>query len=351
MSSDNKYMPDTISLEHGSGGALSRDLVSDIIHPYFAGREYPELTDASLLSLAGKVMMTTDTYTVDPPFFPGGDIGMLSVFGTCNDLAVCGARPRFLSAGMVIEEGFSLTDLERVLESMRRASETAGVKVVTGDTKVVPRGKGGGVYINTCGIGEPAWEDVAHTPLGMNRIREGDRIIVSGPLGSHGIAVMAAREKLSVAASLRSDAGYLFPLCRALLDLGDGVRFMRDATRGGAAAILNEMADDTGIDIEAEETRFPVDDEVKTVASILGLEPLEIANEGVLIAVVAPDAVDRAIAAMRQHGIGAKAAEVGGFTGSAARDGGSRGRVILTTEFGGKRILGFPRGLLLPRIC
>ena len=343
MASDNKYMPDTISLEHGSGGALSRKLVSSVIHPYFAGREYPELTDASLLSLAGKVMMTTDTYTVDPPFFPGGDIGMLSVFGTCNDLAVCGARPRFLSAGMVIEEGFSLTDLKRVLESMRRASETAGVKVVTGDTKVVPRGKGGGVYINTCGVGEPAGD----CSVGTAQIQEGDRVLVSGPLGAHGIAVMAAREKLSVASSLRSDAGFLFPLCEALLQLGGELRFMRDATRGGAAAILNEMADDTGIDIEVEETRFPIEDEVKTVSSILGLEPLEIANEGVLIAVVASDAVEQAIVAMRQHGIGSKAAEVGGFTGRAARS----GRVILTTEFGGKRILGFPRGLLLPRIC
>lgn len=343
MTMEHNYAQEKITLEHGSGGALSRELVSSVIHPYFAGKEYPELTDASLLPLAGNILMTTDTYTVDPLFFPGGDIGMLSVFGTCNDLAVCGARPRFLSAGMVIEEGFLLSDLRRVLSSMRAAAETANVKVITGDTKVVPRGKGGGVYINTCGVGEPAGD----CPVGTAQIQEGDRVLVSGPLGAHGIAVMAAREKLSVASSLRSDAGFLFPLCEALLQLGDELRFMRDATRGGAASILNEMADDTGIDIEVEEERFPVDEEVKIVASILGLEPLEIANEGVLIAVVAPDAVERAIVAMRQHGIGAKAAEVGGFTCGGKRP----GRVVLTTEFGGKRLLGFPRGLLLPRIC
>ncbi|HUW42275.1 MAG TPA: hydrogenase expression/formation protein HypE [Rectinemataceae bacterium] len=330
-----------VTLEHGSGGALSRELVETLIYPRFGGEEYPELSDATRFSLSGPLCLTTDSYTVDPPFFPGSDLGRLAVFGTCNDLAVSGARPRFLSLGLIIEEGFPFSDLERILDSLRDAAREAGVAVLTGDTKVVPRGKGGGLYINTSGIGEAD----ARARLSAKAIRPGDAVIVSGPVGAHGIAVLAARERLSVGGGIRSDCAFLYPLCRPLLELGGELRFMRDATRGGLAAVLGEAALDSGLGLEVSESGVPVDDDVRTVAEILGLHPLEIANEGVFAAIVSRNVADRALASLRAVPLGARASIVGSVVEA------HPGVVALETAIGGRRVLGLPRGLLLPRIC
>ena len=331
-----------VQLEHGSGGALSRELVEELLYPRIKNPDYPALTDASALPMTGGgCYFTTDTYTVQPYIFPGGDIGRLAVYGTCNDLAVSGGRPKFLSVGMVLEEGLPLADLETIVDSIRAASEETRVRVVTGDTKVVPRGKGGGIYINTSGIGEPA----APHPLGIDRIRPGDKVIVSGPVGTHGIALLAARENLHPGVKLSSDAASLFPLCEKLYALGKDLRFMRDATRGGVAAVCNEIVSRREIGIDLEEESFPLLPEVRSLAQILGLNPLEVANEGVLIAVVSGEAGEEALALMRSLALGGHAACAGGITGE------NPGRVVLTTPVGGRRILGFPRGLLLPRIC
>ena len=339
MSSQRK--DEFITLEHGSGGILSRELVESVIYPKLKSKMYPALNDATPFSLDGKGLMTTDTYTVNPPFFPGGDIGKLAVYGSGNDIAVSGGRPRMFSMGMVIEEGFPLPDLEGILESISSALEETDTAVITGDTKVVPRGKGGQIYINTSCIGEL----IAHPPLDPGRIVPGDKIIVSGPVGSHGAAVLAARERMSAGSSLVSDAASLFPLCEALFPLKEKIRFIRDATRGGVAAVMNEIISGRAVGIHADEERFPVLDEVASFTQILGLNPLEIANEGVLIAVIAGDAAEDAVEKLHRFPLGSHAALVGEITEQ------NPGKVVLTTRIGGRRFLGYPRGLLLPRIC
>jgi len=299
------------------------------------------LNDASPFRLEGQGLLTTDTYVVDPPFFPGGDIGRLAVFGTCNDLAVCGATPLALSLGLVLEEGFRLEDLRRVLHSVRTAADEAGVRVITGDTKVVPAGKGGGIYLNTAGVGraDPGLS------LSPSRMREGDRVLVSAPVGAHGLAVLAARESLQVGASLASDCANLHPLCARLAALGPALRCMRDATRGGVAAVVNELASGSGLGLALVEEDFPVDGTVAAAAGLLGLNPLEIANEGVLVAVVDSEAEGRALEILRAHPLGRQARCVGSVAV------GHPGRVVLETSIGGRRFLDMPRGLLLPRIC
>ena len=331
-----------ISLEHGSGGALSRQLTEELIYPILSNEAYRELADATAFEIAGRTFITTDTYVVDPIFFPGGDIGTLGVFGTCNDLAVCGARPRYLTIGLVLEEGFPTADLRRVLESIRAAADQVGVRVISGDTKVVPAGKGGGIFLNTTGVGEAMGDHI----LSVNNIREGDSVLVSGPVGSHGLAILASREGLKVGANLRSDCAPLFPLCRALYALGGSLRFMRDATRGGVAAVLNEsVAGNSDCGMEIQETAFPISGTVEAASDLLGLNPLEIANEGVMIAIVAPEATAQALSLLHSFQIGRQAGQIGLVS---ARH---PGRVILETAVGGKRILDLPRGLLLPRIC
>ena len=330
-----------ITLEHGSGGALSNELVEKHIYPRFAGDAYPELADATRLAVSGELCMTTDSYTVDPLRFPGSDIGRLAVFGTCNDLAVAGARPKYLSVGLILEEGLAIAELDAVLDSIRHAAAEAHVSIVTGDTKVVPRGKGGGIYINTAGIGER----VAHTALSPTAIRPGDAMIVSGPVGAHGIAVMAAREGLTVGSRIESDCAFLYPACEALIDLGGELRFMRDATRGGVAAVVGETASAAGLGVDLDEEAFPIDGPVRTVSEILGLYPLEIANEGVFIAVVSGGARERALEILHATREAARAAVVGTTNSE------HPGKVILHTEIGGERLLAMPRGLLLPRIC
>jgi hydrogenase expression/formation protein HypE len=330
-----------VRLEHGSGGALSRELVERVITPYFRGPARESLDDAAPFELAGPGRITTDTYVVDPPFFAGGNIGRLAVIGTCNDLAVSGARPAVLTLALVLEEGLPMASLHEALAGAAGAAAEAGVSIVSGDTKVVPAGRGGGIFVNTTGVGP-----LEFAPgIDLRRVAPGDVVIVSGPVGAHGIAVLAAREKLEVGTDIRTDCAPLYPLCASLFALGDELRFLRDATRGGLAAVLNEIARDGGLELHVREAAVPVDRGVAVVAELLGLDPLEIANEGVLVAVVAARAAERALAALRRHAVGARAAAVGAVTGR------GNGRVILETRVGGTRILDFPRGLLLPRIC
>jgi hydrogenase expression/formation protein HypE len=332
---------DLIRLEHGSGGALSRELVESVIHPVLKSDSYSELTDASPLEIGSDFLMTTDGFVVDPPFFPGGDIGRLSIYGTCNDLAVSGAKPICMSLALVIEEGFALGDLRRALESAAAAAREANARIVTGDTKVVPRGRGGGLFITTSGVGRRVFPHV----LSPTRVKEGDSVLVSGPLGAHGLTVLAARESLPVAGALRSDMAFLYPPISRLFHLAASLRFMRDATRGGVAAVLNEIVHGAGWGIEVQEESFPVTDEVRTVAGLLGLNPLEVANEGVFIAIVAPEAEAEALEALHGHPLGRSAGCIGRV--SAERP----GAVLMTTRVGGRRVVDFPRGLLLPRIC
>jgi hydrogenase expression/formation protein HypE len=330
-----------IRLEHGSGGALSRDLVESVIHPLFRSDAYPDLNDSSPVEIGSSYLMTTDGYVVDPPFFPGGDIGRLSVFGTCNDLAVCGAQPVCVSLALVLEEGFAIADLKRILQSAAAAAHEANTRIVTGDTKVVPKGKGGGIFITTTGLGRRVFPYF----LSSKRIRDGDSLIVSGPVGAHGLTVLAARESLPVAGALRSDMAFLYPPVSRLFHLSESLRFMRDATRGGISSILNEIVHDAPWGIVLEEKEIPVTDEVRTVSELLGLNPLEIANEGVFIAVVAKDAEAEAVTALRSQPLGKSACRIGRISSE------KPGVVLMTTKIGGTRIVDFPRGLLLPRIC
>jgi hydrogenase expression/formation protein HypE len=338
--SNESHMP-SIKLEHGSGGALSRDLIDRLIFPIFKNKHFPRLSDATAFLLTEESLITTDSYIIDPPFFPGGDIGRLAVFGTCNDLAVSGGKPQYITLALILEEGFALASLEKILKSALEAAKEAGVQVLTGDTKVVPRGKGGNIFINTTGVGRRVFP----FQLTPQSIKRGDLVIVTGPLGSHGIAVLAAREELKVAKHLKTDCAFLYPLCSDFFTFGSQLRFLRDATRGGAAAILNEICQHQDFGIEVREEAFPVEDEVALAADILGLNPLEIANEGVAVAVVASSVAEEACRKLKNQPLGRRAAIVGEITGN------NEGRAILKTRAGGRRILDYPRGLLLPRIC
>jgi len=338
--SNEKNIP-FIKLEHGSGGALSRDLIDKLIFPIFKNKYFSQLSDATAFYLTEEALITTDSYVIDPPFFPGGDIGRLAVFGTCNDLAVSGGKPHYITLALILEEGFALASLEKILKSALEAAEEAGVQVLTGDTKVVPRGKGGDIFINTTGVGRRVFP----FPLTPQSIKNGDVVIVTGPLGSHGITVLAAREELKVVKHLKTDCAFLYPLCSELFTFGSELKFLRDATRGGAAAILNEICQHQDFGIEVREEAFPVEDEVALAADILGLNPLEIANEGVAVAVVSPSVAADVCRKLKNQPLGKRAAIVGEITGN------NEGRVFLKTTAGGRRILDYPRGLLLPRIC
>jgi hydrogenase expression/formation protein HypE len=334
-----------IKLEHGSGGALTRQLIEEVIHPFFAGPDYRALDDAAVFHPGGAVCLTTDSFVVDPPFFPGSDIGELAVFGTCNDLSVSGGLPLRLTLSLILEEGFEIDRLELVLQSAAQAATRAEVAIVTGDTKVVPAGRGGGIFVNTAGVGRSVFP---HSTWG-DRLQAGDRVIVSAPVGAHGVAVLAARERLPVGTHVRSDCTFLYRLCESLFTLDQSLRFLRDATRGGLAATLNELTATAGLPIDIEESSIPLDEDVAAAAEILGLNPLEIANEGVLVAVVAEDQAQEAVRLLRTHDAGRHAAIVGCVRGS--DDKSSHPRVMLTTRVGGRRIVDLPRGLILPRIC
>jgi len=334
-----------IQLAHGGGGKLSAELIAEVVLPALqTTQQAARLTDAAMLDApAGRVAFTTDSYVVQPLEFPGGDIGKLAVCGTINDLAVCGVRPRALSVALVLAEGLDIALLRRVLESAGRAARDAGVAIVTGDTKVVERGGLDGMIINTAGVGEP----MAEARIGFEHIRSGDRIVLSGALGEHGLAVMSCRQGLSFQAELVSDCAAIHDLTADLVEkLGPAVRFMRDPTRGGLATTLVEVAAAAGCDIEIDETAILVNRTALAAAEMLGLDLLTVANEGKLVAVVAPGAADEAVAILARHPIASRAAAVAAVGG--AND---PPLVELLTAVGGRRIVQMPYGEQLPRIC
>jgi len=337
----------TVQMAHGGGGRLMRGLIERLFLPAFAadgeggGRAEAPHDSAVLRVEGGRVAFTTDSFVVHPWAFPGGDIGKLAVCGTVNDLAMAGARPRWLSAGFILEEGFPLDSLERVVASMREAARAAGVRIVTGDTKVVDRGKGDGIFINTAGIGiVPAHVDVA-----PRRVAPGDAVVVSGDLGRHGIAILSVREGLEFAMNLESDCAPLADLVADLAELGPAIHCLRDLTRGGLAAALNEIAVDAGVGIELEEAAIPVSEAVAGACELLGLDPLYVANEGRLVAFLPEAAAEQALAIMRRHAVAAGAAIIGLVTDR------NPGIVQTRGPIGGGRIVDLLSGEQMPRIC
>jgi hydrogenase expression/formation protein HypE len=337
-----KLKEERITLSHGSGGKATQTLIEAVFLEAFANPLLAPLEDGAVLEAnGGRLAFTTDSYVVSPLFFPGGDIGDLAVNGTVNDLAVSGARPLWLSAGFILEEGFPVADLERIVGSMAAAAERAGVQVVTGDTKVVQKGKADGCYVNTAGVG------VIERPgeLGVARAQPGDAVIVSGPIGEHGITIMLARGELDIESEVTSDTAPLNGLVERLLDAAPGVRGLRDATRGGVATICNEVARAAGVAVVVEEEAVPVRPDVRGACELLGIDPLYVACEGRLVAVVDGDQVEAAMAALRSHPLGEGAAVIG-----RVRDD-PPGLVLLKTSFGGTRIVDLLVGDPLPRIC
>ena len=332
-------MDDIITLDYGSGGKKTSQLIEGLLLPALDNPALRELGDGAILPGAEKLVFSTDSFVVDPIFFPGGDIGKLSVCGTVNDLAMCGAEPKYLSCAFIIEEGFAAEDLARVVASIRAAADAAGVAVVTGDTKVVERGRGDKLYVNTAGIGF-----LKYPGLSPRAIRPGDRVLVSGTVGDHGTAVMLARSGM-MQGDIHSDCAPLNELCRALLSSGAAVRVLRDPTRGGVATTLNEFVEGTALGIELTEASIPVRGEVQAACDMLGLDALYCANEGKLLAVVAPGDEARALAALQSVDTGREAAIIGTVTADCP------GRVVMDTAFGGRRILQKLTGAQLPRIC
>ena len=332
-------MDDIITLDYGSGGKKTSQLIEGLLLPALDNPALRELGDGAILPGAEKLVFSTDSFVVDPIFFPGGDIGKLSVCGTVNDLAMCGAEPKYLSCAFIIEEGFAAEDLARVVASIRAAADAAGVAVVTGDTKVVERGRGDKLYVNTAGIGF-----LKYPGLSPRAIRPGDRVLVSGTVGDHGTAVMLARSGM-MQGDIHSDCAPLNELCRALLSSGAAVRVLRDPTRGGVATTRNEFVEGTALGIELTEASIPVRGEVQAACDMLGLDALYCANEGKLLAVVAPGDEARALAALQSVDTGREAAIIGTVTADYP------GRVVMDTAFGGRRILQKLTGAQLPRIC
>ncbi len=334
-----------IKLAHGGGGQLTVELIEQVILPSLKSTQNPAgLTDAATLDgFDGKLAFTTDSYVIQPLEFPGGDIGELAVFGTVNDLAVAGAKPKALSMGLILEEGLEIALLKRVLESAGKAAQQAGVAIVTGDTKVVEHGGVDGIIINTAGIGAM----IPEAELGFDRIAEGDVIILSGALGEHGLAVMSQREGLSFTAELESDCAAINCLTESLLaELGSDVKFMRDPTRSGLAATLVEVSEASGFDVELDETAIPLNKTARAAAEMLGLDLLSVANEGKLVAIVTSETAQRAVEILQREKIAAKAAVVGRICSSSDAP-----IVEMITSIGGRRIVQMPYGEELPRIC
>jgi hydrogenase expression/formation protein HypE len=337
----------TVTLAHGGGGKAMKDLIDDVFarafdNPLLARMEDQARLDLSALAAKGdRLAFTTDSYVVTPLAFPGGDIGKLAVCGTINDLAVGGALPLYLSCAVIIEEGFAIDRLRGIAASMAQTARAAGVEIVTGDTKVVAKGACDGLFITTTGIGViPAGRE-----LGADRVQPGDRILVNGMLGDHGAAILAARGDLALETSLESDCAALHALIETLLAAAPNTRFIRDATRGGIATVLNELAAASSIAIEIDERTTPLRDEVRGVCEILGLDPLYLANEGKIVIAVPPEEAAAALAALQTHALGGGAVEIGRAVS------GEPGRVTMKTVFGGSRIVDMLVGEQLPRIC
>ena len=334
-------MDNCLLLDAGSGGRASQRLISECFFRHFKNPVLETADDAALLPLEGPVVLSTDSYTVTPLFFPGGSIGSLAVHGTVNDVAMLGARPRYLSCAFVLEEGLDLDLLDRVVADMARAANKAGVEIVTGDTKVVPKGACDQLFINTTGIGtllrRPA-------PSGHSA-RPGDVVLTSGAVGDHGLAIMAARESLSFVEGVRSDSAPLNGLVEKVMEAVPEVHVLRDPTRGGLATTLNEIAQQSGVGIVLEESEIPIHDDVAGGCSFLGMDPLYLANEGKCVCIVPEHLAERALLAMRENEFGREARIIGRVVADHA------GKVTLRTRIGGERWLGMLEGVLLPRIC
>jgi len=338
-------MSDKVLLDYGSGGKASQRLISDLFMRCFDNPELRRMNDGAVLSVANKIAVSTDTFTVDPPFFPGGDIGALAVHGTVNDVAMMGAVPRYLTCGFLIEEGLPMSELEQIVESMGKAAREAGVWIVTGDTKVVPRGAADKIFINTTGIGDVI---VDPAPAG-DRAAPGDVIIISGTLGDHGLAILSTRQGLSFDTPVLSDCASLNHLIEKLLRQLPDVHVLRDPTRGGLATTLNEIALSSSVTCEIVEDDIPVKPEVRGGCSILGLDPLYLANEGKFLCILPEAEAEAALAILRADPLGVDAKRIGTVTATDKPD--SPGRVVLKTGLGGKRLLGMLEGEQLPRIC
>ncbi len=325
---------------HGSGGKLMNDMINNVIKEKL-GKDSVQIDDSAVLDLPGsKIAFTTDSYTITPIFFPGGDIGKLAVNGTVNDLAVMGAVPLYLSCSLILEEGFDFDSLGKILESMRIEADAAGVKIVTGDTKIVPKGKGDKIFINTSGIG------VFKNRLLRDEIKTGDKIIVSGTLGDHGITIMSLRNELKFSGDLKSDCASLNSMIEKIsLKHGNGIKFIRDATRGGLASVLNEITLDKPFSACIEEEAVPVKDEVRGICDLLGLDPLYVANEGKIVIVAEKDAAEGIVNELRRDKSGREAAVIGEI------DAAYPGKVYVKTYIGGKRLLPLLIEEQLPRIC
>ena len=333
---------DTVLLDHGSGGKISHAMISNMILPAFNNPILDRLDDGAVLDINGsQVAFSTDSYVVDPIFFPGGNIGDLAINGTVNDVAMCGAIPQYVSVGLILEEGFSSASLSTILQSMGQAARNAGVQVVTGDTKVVPRGKADKIFINTSGFGiiPPGIR------LSGSNARPGDRVIISGTIADHGITVLSAREGLGFDSEIQTDSAPLNHMVKEILGAGPGVHVLRDPTRGGVGTTLNEIAGQSGVGIRIKEQDLPVKDAVLGMCELLGFDPLYIANEGKLLAIVAPEDTDAVLAAIKQNSFGKDAVIIGEVTEA------DPGRVFLETIIGGSRIVDMLAGDQLPRIC
>ncbi len=338
----NLSITDRVLLAHGSGGELSRDLVDQLFVKKFRNEFLDPLDDAAALEIGGsRLAFTTDSYVVTPLFFPGGDIGKLAVCGTVNDLSMSGARPLYLSAGFIIEEGFPISSLEKITASMQKTAAEAGVKIVTGDTKVVNRGGADGLFINTAGIGViPEGVEIS-----ASHARPGDQVLLSGSIGDHGIAILSSREGLQFSTTLESDCAPLNSLVAAMIAASNKIRCLRDPTRGGLSGTLNELARQSGVGIWVEEKRIPVKEEVRGACELLGFDPFILANEGKLVAVVAAEAAEPILREMKNHPLGQGAAMIG----EVRED--PHGKVILRTPIGSTRIMDMLVGEPLPRIC
>jgi len=334
-------MSSTVLLAHGSGGKLSHELVEKGFLPFLANPILNKLDDSAVFELSGQLAFTTDSYVVNPIFFPGGDIGRLAVYGTVNDLSMSGAKPLYLSLSIIIEEGFPLSELNLVVKSIKEAAEEAEVDIVTGDTKVVNQGQIDKLFINTSGIGVIA----AGIDISGSNARTGDKVILSGTIGDHGIAVMTQREGLKFEVPIGSDCAPLNKLVAQMLEASPNIHCLRDPTRGGLATTLNEFARQSHVGILIEEDKIPIKEGVRAACELLGFDPVFVANEGKLVAIVEPNDADKVLAQMKQNGYGADAAIIGEVTSN------HPGRVIMKTRLGPSRIIDMLSGELLPRIC
>lgn len=333
---------EVITLGHGSGGLLTNKLLESGVFDLLKNEFLDEHHDGAIFNLSGPLAFSTDSYVVSPIFFPGGNIGELAINGTVNDLAMCGAIPKYLSLAFILEEGLTMTDFWKILVSIKFAAERAGVQIITGDTKVVERGKGDQIFINTAGIGTLH----PHAQINKSRVQAGDRIIISGNLAAHGIAILSLRQGLQFESEIQSDTTNLNHTVVKLLDqFGEKIHLLHDPTRGGVATVLNEMARDTRLGVEIWQKQLPIEEDVAGACELLGLDPLYVANEGLFMAIIAPEIADDFLLALRKDENGQNAANIGEIVESHPR------QVILHSSIGGKRVVNMPLGEQLPRIC